>query len=172
MPDRVFRELAEVPAESKRITIARHEECPLSVLERLAEDERPAEDESVYVREEVDRNGKTPPAVLRKLAGDPHEVVRKSLVARPDAPLDVLAFLASDDHQTVRMEAAKHSKVPETALKRLARDESASVRQHAREELFQRRPVAMLMAQLLSPASRLAALLSSHRSSSTEDDAA
>ena len=85
-----------------------------------------ARDEDEDVRRAAAGNPSAPEDALRRLARD--EDARYGVAWNRSAPIDLLRELARDEDEGVRRAVARNRLAPEDALRRLARDKSETVR--------------------------------------------
>ena len=122
-PIQVMERLAQAPAISGRCEEAvSNPNCPVSMLETLAQDKDPD------VRSSVARNPNCPVPVLEKLAQDKDTNVRWNLTRNPNCPVPVLEMLAQDKDGVIRYRLAIHPNCPVPVLEKLAQDKDPNVR--------------------------------------------
>jgi len=122
-PVSVLEKLAEDEESLVRRGVALNPNTPVSVLEKLAEDE-----ESL-VRSGVAHNPNIPVSVLEKLAEDEESLVRSGVAHNPNTPVSVLEKLAEDEESLVREAVAHNPNTPVSVLEKLAEDEESLVRE-------------------------------------------
>ena len=91
-----------------------------------AQVEQILEDPAHSVRERL-AEAATDEGVLRRLANDPHPLVRASVALNDAVPVDVLQALAQDGRARVRSAAAASRRLPYEALTPMANDRSVEV---------------------------------------------
>ncbi len=111
-----------------RDKIANNENTPVSVLQKLGEDQ------DSFVRGRVAENKNTPVSLLEKLAEDESFTVRKSLIPNKNIPVSLLEKLAKDEDEWVRRDLVHplldsyYKETPVSLLEKLVEDESELVR--------------------------------------------
>ena len=90
-----------------------------------------AKDSYDAVRRHAACNPNTPAEVLRELAKDEDWNVRRHAAGNPNTPAEVLRELAKDSYDAVRRHAACNPNTPAEVLRELAKDEDWNVRSNA-----------------------------------------
>lgn len=121
-PD-TLRVLSEVPSVEVREEVAAHQNAPVDVLVKLAQDPVGSVRLSVGTRDQ-----EVPLEALAILAKDKWYMVRWAAAECPEAPAEILTLLVGDPYAIVRRTVADHPNTPAEALSRLAGDRSEDVR--------------------------------------------
>ena len=105
-----------------RRPVAENTNTPVSLLEKLAEDE------NEYVRCNVAKNTNTPASALEKLAENKESLVRMYVASNANTPVPLLEKLAEDEYEDVRIGVAENANTPVPVLEKLAEDENMYLR--------------------------------------------
>lgn len=143
-------ELSKIGDRDIKSNIVKRADAPLSVVMRLAEDrdylvrqaaadspllpeetaEKLAGDKEV-VRIALAENPHTSKALLRKLADDEYEYVRRRAIQNPNIDNELLLERAASDIEWERSSAVNNPTLPNGVLESLSKDESEKVREAA-----------------------------------------
>ena len=105
--------------------IARNPNCSTELLEKLAHLKF-----EVGVREAIADNAKTSPDVLKALAEDENDYVKRSVASNENTPSEILRKMAVNENSKLRFLVAKNRKTPKDILENLYKDDEDTVREY------------------------------------------
>lgn len=121
----LLQELARFLRGSEVLSLARNPSCPAELLQALSSYDFHHRDR---LRAAVAGNPNSSADLLRVLARDDDQNVRRYLAANASCPVDLLEELARSPFEWVRGSVAGNASCPEALLRCLARDHEAEVR--------------------------------------------
>jgi predicted DNA-binding WGR domain protein len=105
--------------------IARNPNCSTELLEKLTHLKF-----EVGVREAIADNAKTSPDVLKALAEDENDYVKRSVASNENTPSEILRKMAVNENSKLRFLVAKNRKTPKDILENLYKDDEDTVREY------------------------------------------
>ena len=119
--DDTYKNTRQMTAEK----IARNPNCSTELLEKLAHLKF-----EVGVREAIADNAKTSPDVLKALAEDENDYVKRSVASNENTPSEILRKMAVNENSKLRFLVAKNRKTPKDILENLYKDDEDTVREY------------------------------------------